>query len=396
MSMPPSIDLEFVSFEQLLKQVHAIGREALAPHAASVDRDARFPMEAFDALRRAKLLSAYVPRQFGGMGLNIVQISKICEVLGQYCASSAMVYAMHKIQVACIVHHAQGSEYFRAYLRDLVDKQRLIASATTEVGVGGDLRSSLCAVEVAGGQFKLTKKAPVISYGEHADDILITCRKAPDAANSDQVQVLVRRGDFTTEPISGWDTMGFRGTCSSGFIVTSHGSAEQILPVPFDEILAQTMHPYSHIVWSSLWSGLAMDAVNLARSFVRAEARKTPGETPISAIRLAEVDRVLQETRHNVQSLTREYFQLLIDNKPDGFADFGFAIRTNNLKLSTSTRIVDIVGRALLICGISGYRNDSKFSLSRHLRDAHGAALMVNNDRITKLNATMLLVHKDG
>jgi acyl-CoA dehydrogenase len=396
MSMPPSIDLELVSFEQLLKQVHAIGREALAPHAASVDRDARFPMEAFDALRRAKLLSAYVPRQFGGMGLNIVQISKICEVLGQYCASSAMVYAMHKIQVACIVHHAQGSEYFRAYLRDLVDKQRLIASATTEVGVGGDLRSSLCAVEVAGGQFKLTKKAPVISYGEHADDILITCRKAPDAANSDQVQVLVRRGDFTTEPISGWDTMGFRGTCSSGFIVTSHGSAEQILPVPFDEILAQTMHPYSHIVWSSLWSGLAMDAVNLARSFVRAEARKTPGETPISAIRLAEVDRVLQETRHNVQSLTREYFQLLIDNKPDGFADFGFAIRTNNLKLSTSTRIVDIVGRALLICGISGYRNDSKFSLSRHLRDAHGAALMVNNDRITKLNATLLLVHKDG
>ena len=75
---------------------------------------------------------------------------------------------------------------------------------------------------------------------------------------------------------------------------------------------------------------------------------------------------------------------------------FGFSIRTNNLKLSCSKLIVDIVGQAMLICGIAGYRNDSKFSLSRHLRDAHGAALMVNNDRIMKLNATMLMVHRES
>jgi acyl-CoA dehydrogenase len=56
--------------------------------------------------------------------------------------------------------------------------------------------------------------------------------------------------------------------------------------------------------------------------------------------------------------------------------------------------MVDIVNRAMLICGISGYRNDSKFSLSRHLRDAYGAAIMVNNDRIMNHNANMLLVHR--
>jgi acyl-CoA dehydrogenase len=136
--------------------------------------------------------------------------------------------------------------------------------------------------------------------------------------------------------------------------------------------------------------------VNQARAFVRAEARKTPGETPISAIRLAEVDLVLQEMRHNVYSLAREYNDLLSNNAADAIHGFGFSIRTNNLKISCSQRIVEIVGQALLICGISGYRNDSKFSLSRQLRDAYGAALMVNNDRITKLNATMLLAHREG
>jgi acyl-CoA dehydrogenase len=51
--------------------------------------------------------------------------------------------------------------------------------------------------------------------------------------------------------------------------------------------------------------------------------------------------------------------------------------------------LIDVVQRAMLICGIQGYRNDSKLSLGRHLRDATGAALMVNNDRILGQNATM-------
>ena len=71
-------------FAELLQQVHAIGKDVLAVHAEAVDRDARFPNEAFDALCDAKFLSAYVPTEHGGMGLNIVQIGEICEALGQY------------------------------------------------------------------------------------------------------------------------------------------------------------------------------------------------------------------------------------------------------------------------------------------------------------------------
>ena len=383
-------------FDQLLREVHAIGKDVLRPHSVDVDAKARFPGESIDAMRGLRLLSAYVPESFGGMGLSIIQIGKICEALGQYCGSSAMIYAMHKIQVACVVHHAQGSEFYQNYLRQLVADQRLMASATTEIGTGGDLRSSICAVEISGDRFTVTKKAPVISYGEHADEILVTCRQSANAASHEQVSVLVRKGEYTAVPLSNWDTMGFRGTCSSGFELTASGGTEQIIPTPFPEILGQTMHPYSHIVWSSLWSGIAADAVNQARAFVRAEARKTPGETPISAIRLAEVNQVLQEMRQNIASLAREYDELLAQKRPEAFEEFGFSIRTNNLKLSSSVQLVDIVGRAMLICGISGYRNDSKFSLARHLRDAYGAALMVNNDRILKLNATMLMIHKES
>jgi acyl-CoA dehydrogenase len=383
-------------FGSLLTEVHRVGREVLAPASHSVDSKARFPRESIDALRGLQLLSAYVPRELGGFGLDIVEIGRICEALGHYCASSAMIFAMHQIQVACIVHHARGSEYFERYLRELVEKQYLIASATTELGVGGDLRSSICAVEVDGDNFRLTKKAPVISYGEYADQILVTSRRAPDAASSDQVQVLVMKPNCQLEPLSSWDTLGFRGTCSLGFILTSEGSAQQILPAPFEDILSQTMHPYSHVVWASLWLGIAADAVNLARAFVRAEARKNPRLPPASSIRLAEVDIVLNGMRNNVNAVAGDYRRLLQEGEEEAFKSFSFSTRVNNLKLSSSQLIVDIVGKAMLICGISGYRNDSKFSLGRHLRDAYGAALMVNNDRILGHNATMLLALKEA
>src|SRR5438270_201653 len=108
-----------------------------------VAEHARFPHESFAALRAERLLSCYVPIELGGMGLDIAQVSALCEALGHYCGSTAMIFAMHQIQVACIVHHALGTPFFRDYARQIAAKELLIASATTALGIGGDGRSSL-------------------------------------------------------------------------------------------------------------------------------------------------------------------------------------------------------------------------------------------------------------
>jgi acyl-CoA dehydrogenase len=44
---------------------------------------------------------------------------------------------------------------------------------------------------------------------------------------------------------------------------------------------------------------------------------------------------------------------------------------------------------------VLGYKNDSKFSVGRHYRDALSGALMISNDRIAAKSASMLLVFKD-
>ncbi|MCF6195034.1 MAG: acyl-CoA/acyl-ACP dehydrogenase [Kangiellaceae bacterium] len=375
---------------------HKIGKETLSKYAMDVDKKARFPNESLTALKSLLLLSAYVPKEYGGLGLNIEQISKLCEIMARYCASTAMIYSMHQIQVACIVHHSLGSSYYQNYVRLLVKEQRLIASATTEIGTGGDLLASFCAVEAKDGKFKISKKAPVISYGEAADDLILTARKDAEAPQSDQVHILLNKEQYNLTPISGWDTLGFRGTCSSGFDIVAEGTVDQICPIPFPEVLSQSMHPFAHITWAALWSGICIDAVNNARIYVRKAVKNNPNVPPISSIRLAEVDKKLYGMRNNIQSAIADYTRLLDAGDSNAFTNFGFAIKINNLKIQSSELLIEIVGKAMMICGIGSYRNDSPASLCRHIRDAYGASLMVNNDRIMMHNATLVQMHKEG
>src|SRR3569832_322401 len=181
------------------------------------------------------------------------------------------------------------SEFFRGYMQELVKHQYLLASMTSEVGTFGETRTSVCAVERQGGRFTLNKDATTGSYCQHADAILVTARRDKDASGSDQVLVLVNKRDAKLTQSSSWDTMGMRGTCSPGFRLESSGPIEQIVPGEFADSSAQTMVPYSHILWASLWWGVSADAVARAATFVRGQARYNPGTTPPTATRRAEV-----------------------------------------------------------------------------------------------------------
>lgn len=372
-----------------------IAGSVAAPAASSVDRESRFPNEAIAALREAGLLSALVPARSGGLECSLAEVAEICDVLGQHCANTAMVFAMHQIQVAAIVRHCGTSPWFDRWLRDLGERQLLLASATTEVEVGGDVRRSVCAVERDGDSIRLCKQAPVISYAEHADAILVTARRHPGAAPGDQVLVLAPTDatHTTLTRTSGWDALGLRGTCSAGYLLETRVSANHVLPTGYDEISAHTMLPVSHVLWSALWLGIATDAVNRARAYVRDAARKKPGSVPTGATRVAEALAALHTMRAGVYDAARAFDAIAGD--PDALSSMGFALRMNGLKVHSATLVVQIVAQAMAVCGIAGYKADTKYSVERHLRDAYSAGIQINNDRVLGASASMLLVHRE-
>jgi acyl-CoA dehydrogenase len=356
-----------------------------AAHAVTVDRESRFPKEAIAAARAERLLGVAVPREFGGDGSSVADVADICYALGRACASTAMIFAMHQTKVACIVRHGRGSSWHQLLLRRLCAEQLLLASSTTEGQAGGDLRNSAAAVD---GETRITleRQATVISYGEAADGIVTTARRSADAASSDQVLVAFLKENYTLERLNGWDAFGMRGTCSAGFKLVASGLREQILPVTYEKIHSHTMMPFAHLVWSSAWAGIAAAAVERARGFVRKAAHRSGGTLPPGAAHLTRASAGLKTLRSLIAASTQRFEAAASDSATLESIDFQTSM--NMLKVNASELAVATVMSAMQTCGLSGYRNDSEFSIGRHLRDILSSPIMISNDRILANLAT--------
>jgi acyl-CoA dehydrogenase len=349
-----------------------------AEAADKVDQEARFPSEAFAAARSQRLLGIQVPIELGGEAASVSDVADVCYILGRACASAGMIFAMHQIAVTILVRHATDSIWHRRLLLQLCAEQLLLASSTTEGQGGGNLRSSICAVENCGAGIIVAKSATVVSYGTEADGILTTARRAPDAPTSDQVMVAFTRDNYRLDPAMNWNALGMRGTCSSGYALKARGERNQVLPQPYQSIHSQTMMPVAHLMWSSVWTGVAAGAIDRGKRFVRTAARN--GQMPPGATHLTRATATLRALRGMVASALQQYESAA--GRPEALEALDFQTSMNLLKVNASELASSTVMSVLQTCGLAGYRNDGEISVSRHVRDILSASIMINNDRI--------------
>ncbi|MHB8721121.1 MAG: acyl-CoA dehydrogenase family protein [Steroidobacteraceae bacterium] len=358
--------------------------------AAAVDAEARFPKESFAEIRKQRLLGIQVPQALGGEGASIAEVADICYILGQACSSTALIYAMHQIKMACIVRHAKGSAALERILGRIAAEQLLMASSTTEGQGGGNVRSSEAAIEHDGPNVTLERTATVISYAVDADGVVTTARRAKDAAASDQVLLVLLKADYTLERLQVWDTLGMRGTNSEGFTLRARAAAEQVMPEPYERIHAQTMVPFAHLLWGSVWAGIAAAAAGKAQAFIRQAMRSSNGQMPPGAPHFTQAVSSLRTLRGVLASNLRGYEAAMSDEKAVTSLEFQAAITLT--KVQASELAVATVLSSLRACGLSGYRNDTEFTIGRLLRDVLSAPIMINNDRIlANLAASSLL-----
>ena len=243
-----------------------------------------------------------------------------------------------------------------------------------------------------GDQIVLEKNAPVISYADFADYICATARRGPESAPNDQVLVVCPAGDTTLEMTKPWDVLGFRGTCSPGYILKTRTASHHVVPVDYSTISDATMLPVSHTLWASVWLGIADAAVHKARKSTRDAVRKSGGNTIPQSAKLADLIVAHQQLESIVIREVNRYDTFLSSTERE--VTVGFTIAMNNLKLASSTAVSDIVIKALALIGINGYREDHPLSMGRLLRDSFAPQLMVSNDRIRANNAQLVLMHR--
>jgi acyl-CoA dehydrogenase len=361
-----------------------------AADADGVDRDARFPHKAFEVAREQKLLGVMIPAEFGGFGASIHDVTDVCYTLGRACASTAMIYAMHTTKVACVVRHGHGIPWMETMMRRVARDQWLLASSTTEGQNGGNIRASAAAVDVAGDTVSLLRDATVISYGAEADGLVTIARRATDASASDQVLLALARDDYSLKRTLGWETLGMRGTCSTGFELKVDCPTDRVFPESYDKIHAQTMTPFAHLCWSSAWAGIAAAAVTRAQAFVRKAARTSGGQMPPAAAHFTAAKMSLAKLRALISANIDAFALAEHDERALGSLDFQSSITL--LKVQASELAVETVMHAMRTAGLSGYRNDGEFTMGRHLRDVLSSPIMINNDRILANAATSTLM----
>jgi acyl-CoA dehydrogenase len=376
--------------ERLAKIAAHVAETVTAPAAYDVDLHARFPSESLAALKEYRVLSAIVPVEQGGMGATLSDISHVIRVLSQACAATGSVLGMHMEQLFVLQKYGT-TEALRRALKEVVDDQLLIANANSEVGIGGDVMRSIAPLTPDGGGLLFDKQALAASYAASADLILSTSRSTPEATETDQKLVLLRVSDCTLEPTSGWDTLGLRGTCSSGMHITARVSEDDLFPVPFADIANGGGGQLRHVLMTSVWTGLAEAAMNEAHAAVRTAARRDIGTTPLSAVRLAEIMVEVQSAR-GMLAVALEQIEAAIAS--DTIDDIGLVMSLRNVKVVSSTAAINAATGALQICGINGFRRGKDHRLERIVRDACGALIMVSNDRYLQENAQMIPVRR--
>jgi acyl-CoA dehydrogenase len=98
----------------------------------------------------------------------------------------------------------------------------------------------------------------------------------------------------------------------------------------------------------------------------------------------------LRTLRGMLSTSLRKYEQCM--NDPQALAGLEFQTLITLTKVEASELAAQTVMHAMRACGLSGYRNDSEFSIGRHLRDVLSSPIMINNDRILTNLATPSLM----
>ncbi|HEX7717612.1 MAG TPA: acyl-CoA dehydrogenase family protein [Marmoricola sp.] len=122
---------------EIRKVVRALAEEKIAPHAAEVDEQARYPEEAAAALLAADFHAPHVPEEYGGAGADALATVIVIEEVARVCMSSSLIPAVNKL--GSLPVQIAGSEELKAkYLSKLAKGEGGFSYCLSEPEAGSD------------------------------------------------------------------------------------------------------------------------------------------------------------------------------------------------------------------------------------------------------------------
>ncbi|MFD7063809.1 acyl-CoA dehydrogenase [Streptomyces sp. NPDC059906] len=123
--------------DMLRDAVRSLAEAKIAPYAAAVDEEARFPQEALDALTANDLHAVHVPEEYGGAGADALATVIVIEEVARACASSSLIPAVNKLGSLPVI--LSGSEELKKkYMTPLAKGDGMFSYCLSEPDAGSD------------------------------------------------------------------------------------------------------------------------------------------------------------------------------------------------------------------------------------------------------------------
>ncbi|EDY57437.1 MULTISPECIES: acyl-CoA dehydrogenase [Streptomyces] len=123
--------------DMLRDAIRSLAEAKIAPYAAAVDEEARFPREALDALVANDLHAVHVPEEYGGAGADALATVIVIEEVARVCVSSSLIPAVNKLGSLPVI--LSGSdELKKKYMTPLAKGDAMFSYALSEPDAGSD------------------------------------------------------------------------------------------------------------------------------------------------------------------------------------------------------------------------------------------------------------------
>jgi alkylation response protein AidB-like acyl-CoA dehydrogenase len=196
MSGNPDFDTYRLSedHEAIREAVRAVAQDKIAPWAAAVDEEARYPQEAHDALVASDFFAPHVGEEYGGVGADALATCIVIEEVARADASASLIPAVNKLGSMPVIL-AGVEELKTRYLTPLAAGETTFSYGLSEREAGSDTAAMRCRAVRDGDDWVLTGQKSWITNAGVSQYYTVLAVTDPEGPRGNNVTAFVVEKD---------------------------------------------------------------------------------------------------------------------------------------------------------------------------------------------------------
>ncbi|MEV5535900.1 acyl-CoA dehydrogenase [Saccharopolyspora shandongensis] len=362
--------------EALREAVRALAEKEIAPHAAEVDEQERYPHEARDALTKAGFAAVHVPEAYDGQGADSVATCIVIEEVARVCASSSLIPAVNKLGTMPIL--LSGSEELKQKVMPSIANGEATASyALSEREAGSDAAAMKTRARLDGDHWVLNGSKCWITNGGESKWYTVMAVTDPDKGANGISAFVVHADDpgFVVGPKE--KKLGVKGSPTVElYFEDCTIPADRIIGEPgtgFKTALRTLDHTRPTIGAQAV--GIAQGALDQALAYVKERKQFGKAISDFQGVQfmLADMAMKVEAARHMVY--------VAAARAERGEANLGFISAA--AKCFASDVAMEVTTDAVQLFGGAGYTRD--FPVERMMRDAKITQIYEGTNQIQRM-----------